>query len=351
MRPLKIVVVSDFKDGKGEPLFYDAPQQLVHGIARLGHFVTRFSDRDIARLHGLGHKVLGVRAMKKQLRVLIETVQPDLVIFGHADLFKPRDFDDLRQLRKGLRLAQLNVDPPYRRAVMERFAERAPSMDVSFFTAASLAPSGDLFDPRHPIHFVPPMVEPAIDTGRAFETTNNRLPRDGSFLGSKCVDRPEQIFQLRQNLPSEFRFDVHGGCVDRPGIIGAAFVNYISETPMSPSLQPDSAQTEPRLYASTRVAQLLGNGVLCFVHRSTDLDEIFEDGIVTYDSIAELAELMERFRRDDGERRRRAERGWNLALERIRADRISKYIVSLSMGHSIDAPWSNSGGYVATVGF
>lgn len=342
MLPLKIVVVADFKDGKGEPLFYDAPQQLVHGIARLGHFVTRFSDRDVARSYGFGHKALGVRAMKTQLRALVQAVQPHLVIFGHADLFSANDFADLRRLRPGLKLAQLNIDPPYRRPVMQRFAERTPSMDISFFTAASLAPSEDLFDRRYPIYFVPPMVDPAIDTGRAFDRPREELPRDGSFLGSKCVDRPEQIAELRQRLPYDFRFEVHGAVVDRPGIMGSEFVEHISATPMSPSLQPDSSALEPRLYASTRVAQLLGNGVLCFVHRSTQLDAIFEDGLVLYGSVGELAELMAQFKMDDKSRRRRAELGWRLARDRIRADRVAEYIVARSMGRMIDPAWPAS---------
>lgn len=343
MKPRKVVVVSDFKDDKGEPLYYDIPQHLNHGFIAAGHFATRFSDRDAARSLGFGHKALGARAMKKRLRRLVSTLRPDLVLFGHADLFSAEDFQDLRRAWSGARLAQINVDSPYRRATMEKFAARTPSMDASFFTAAALGPVVDLFDPRRPIFYTPPPVSAAIETGRAFAVSAVDAPRDVAFLGSVCVDRPAQIETLRARLPASVRFEARGAVNGTPGVVGADFIDFMSETPMSPSLQPDTAVAEAPLYMSTRVAQLLGNGVLGFSHRSTELDALYEDGIRLYDDVPALAEDIARFARDDAARRRLAEIGWRLAHERASASVVCDYIVKTALGEDAAAPWPMAG--------
>ncbi|MCI4662944.1 MAG: glycosyltransferase [Neomegalonema sp.] len=339
MTSRRIIIVNDFKEGAGEPLFYDIAQHLLHGMIRAGHFVTRFSDRDLARAHGLGHKRFGVARAKKQLRALVETLRPDMILFGHADMFDAADFADLRALRPGVRLAQFNVDAPYRRETMAHFAARVPLMDASFFTAGELAPSAELFAPGGRIHFVPPLVDPAIDTGRAFDLPRDRAPRDAAFLGGVCEDRPAQLAALSAGLPTDFRFETHGMASGAARIDGAAYVDFLAQTPISPSLQPDSTQAEPLYYASTRVAQLLGNGVLGFVHHSTRLEALFGEGIQVYRGMEDLAEAMARFARDDDARRRAAQAGWARAFEIADAARACAYILAIAMGEDARPPW------------
>ena len=346
MTPRKVIVVSDFKETKGEPLYYDVAQHLMHGFIQAGHFATRFSDRDVARSLGLGYKMLGVPAMKRRLRDLAKTIRPDLILFGHADLFDERDFAQLRADCAGVRLAQLNVDSPHRLATMRRFAGRTPYMDVSFFTAAELAPAADLFDPAHPIFYTPPATSPALETGRAFELPNDQAPRDVAFLGSVCVDRPAQIAELQRRLPAAARFEVLGAVNGTPGVTGAAFVDFMSQTPMSPSLQPDTGVAEAALYMSTRVPQLMGNGVLAFAHRSTGLDAIFDDGVRLFDDIATLADDIARFVQDDAQRRATAEIGWRLARERVAASVVCQYMLDVSLGESPKATWPSQGSII-----
>lgn len=339
MTPKKIVVINDFKETKGEPMYYDIAQHLTHGFIAAGHFTARFSDRDVARALGFGSKSLGVPAMKKRLRQLIATVKPDMALFGHADLFSAQDFEDLRNTHPGIRLAQINIDSPYRTETMRKFAARTRSVDVSFFTAADLGPSAGMFAPGHPIFFTPPMVCPAIEPGRADHIPRSAAPRDMAFLGSVCVDRPAQIAELTRRLPSSARFEVHGKVNGTPSISGAAFVDYLGQTPMSPSLQPDSSVGEAPLYMSTRVAQLLGNGVVGFAHRSTGLDALYEDGIRLYDAISDLAEDAAALMEDDARRRAIGATGWRLAHERTAASAVCQYMLDITLEAPARPAW------------
>ncbi|MBX2853371.1 MAG: glycosyltransferase [Rhodobacteraceae bacterium] len=333
MKPLKIVFVANFQRRDAAAYFYAPPFILLQGLARAGHFVVPFSDRDQAREATIfARKKLGQSAMVRALEQLLKNVEPDLVLFTHADQFSSGDFLRLRETLPAARFAQINVDSPHRGETMKRFCERAKHMDASFITSADLRHLADLMPDGVKVHFFPEPLDAAILDGRVFDAPREMLARDAAFLGSKCVDRPEQIQRLTSLLPTEMRFEVFGAVNDTPKIVGADYGKYIKQTAMSPALQPEDGSPEHKFYASNRVALQLGHGVLTFVHDSTELDGLYEDGVALFHDIGDVAEQMTRMWHDDAERRRIAERGWRLAHERMSAEKVAGYLVDTCFG-------------------
>ena len=333
MRPLKIVFVANFQRRDAAAYFYAPPFILLQGFARAGHFVVPFSDRDQAREATIfARKKLGQSAMVRSLEQLLKNVEPDLVVFTHADQFSGADFLRLRETLPGARLAQINVDSPHRGETMQRFCARAAFMDVSFITSADLRHVADLMPGEAKVHFFPEPLDAAILNGQVFNSPRESLARDAAFLGSKCVDRPDQVRRLTALLPQELRFEVFGAVNDTPKIVGAEYGKYIKQTAMSPALQPEDGAPEHKFYASNRVALQLGHGVLTFVHASTALDGLYEDGVSLFENIEDVAEQMTRMWRDDAERRRIAERGWRIAHERMSAEKVAGYLVDTCFG-------------------
>lgn len=335
MPPSRILMVSNFQRKTNTETFYRTTFHLQHGLIRAGHMVLAFSDRDTAREASLfGSQKTGKGKMLEKLIGTAVHFRPDLILFGHADLIDAAGFRQIREAAPNAVLAQLNVDPTSRPHVMARFGERAHSMDLSFITSASLGPAADVLPTGHRTHFMPNPVDPACERHRVFDAPKQDLRRDGAFLGSKAVDRPAQLATIASGLPDGFRWEVHGDVIDQNRINGARFYDYLAETAMSPALQPDSTIDEQYLYASNRVAQQLGNGVLTFGHASSRLEEMFEDGMVFYSDADHLVQEMARLFRDDAERRRRAELGWRLAHEKVASQKVGAYVAAVALGET-----------------
>src|SRR3546814_11365225 len=79
------------------------------------------------------------------------------------------------------------------------------------------------------------------------------------------------------------------------------------------------------LYASDRMSQLLGNGLLTFVSRTTGFQDLFaDDQVAFYDGLDELVDKLAFFARHDDARRRNAEAGWRAAHSMFASDPVAK---------------------------
>jgi hypothetical protein len=100
------------------------------------------------------------------------------------------------------------------------------------------------------------------------------------------------------------------------------------------------------LYASDRMSQLLGNGLLTFVSRATGFPDLCGDGeIAFYEDLDEFVDKLDFFARHDDERRRTAEAGWRAAHSLFASHRVAKYILE----RSFDEPLSESYPWLAAI--
>ena len=332
MKPLRILLVANEDRHRRQGRWFNTEHKLRNGFARAGHMALTHSDRDRAReLSWLPGKRFGIRRMNAELIAVARHFEPHIVLFGHADLCGEEDFEALRAAVPGVRLAQFNVDPTFRVRTMTDFAARSHAVDASFITtcdAVALAPHA----PRGgSVHFMPNPVDPSVETARVFDLPAGELAWDGLFLGTGIEKRGEQLAALAAALPPGYRFHYGGRARGEAPMVSTAFLDALTTGAACPLLPLDDTVPSAHLYASDRVAQVTGQGVLAFCHASAGLSALYEDGIVEWDSRAMLAEKMARHGRDDAARRRVAEAGWRLAHERMSATVVAGVMVGTIM--------------------
>ncbi|SRR6056297_1882973 len=333
MSGTRILFVADFDRRSATAHFYGVNFVLYAGLVRAGYHVVAFSDRDTARERSLfGRKKLGRRSMNRALVDTARNVAPHLVLFGHADLTTADTFAALRNAVPGIKLAQYTVDALFRTSTMAAFARRAAHMDRSFITSAGPDALRNIGAPAGTLAYMPYPVDPALTVRNVSEIPRDALDFDGIFLGSGIQTRNRQIDELKRRLSPDFRFFAGGGIAQSARLQGIEFLKTLTCAAMSPSLPLDDTEPVDHLYTSDRITQILGNGILSFCHETAGLDALYEDGIVTYSTIADVAEQMSTLAKDDTTRQHIAKRGYTIATTRTATDRVARYLIDQTLG-------------------
>lgn len=337
----RILLIGDFGRTNFGAHYYNTNFALHAGFIRAGHHVLTFSDRDVAREASVfKRKALGRGRMSQALIETARTYQPHLVLFGHADMTAPETFAAVRKAAPYARLAQFNVDALFRTGTMALFAARAQHVDFSFITSAAPEKLRRLGAPPGSVAYFPNPVDPAIAIRNVSTIARGNLAFDGIFLGTGIERREIQVSELKVGLPASFRLLAAGGVSNTPRLSGPSFLETLASGTMSPNLPLDDTRPVDFLYASDRLAQLLAHGILAFCQKGAQLETVYEDGIVPYSSIADLAAKMAEFAEDDARRRQIAAKGHQIGCGRTSAERVARYMLDLAFG---DGPTEDYG--------
>lgn len=331
----KVLMVGNiFGRDLSEP-FYMVTPKLLHGFVRLGCNVQVFNDREMARgSTPLLRSAAGRTAANRKLVKACGNFKPDLLLLGHCELIRNETLEAIRTGHPDLRIAYRNVDTLSDAPNRARIRQRADAVDAIFLTAADPM-HGVPPDSRARVYFMPNPVDPAIDVGRSFSRSDQHY--DLFFAVGRADERLRFVEAVLQRLPA-LRADLRGA-PGRPAVRGAAFLEALADARMALSIsRPDTVY----LYASDRMSQLLGNGLLTFVARSTGFPDLFgEDEIAFYDGAEELVEKLTFFAQHDDARRRTAEAGWRAAHSMFASQRVAKYILERSFDEPLSEtyPW------------
>ena len=88
-----------------------------------------------------------------------------------------------------------------------------------------------------------------------------------------------------------------------------------------------------KYYSSNRIASLVGNGLLTFVDKKTELDDFFnKNEIIFYNNIDDLADKIKYYKKNERERVRIAKNGKKKYFKMFNEQKITKYIIDKSFG-------------------
>ena len=91
-----------------------------------------------------------------------------------------------------------------------------------------------------------------------------------------------------------------------------------------------------KYYSSDRITQLIGNGLLTFIHKDTHYNNFFsDDEVIFYSNISGLSEKIQRFAKDDNMRRKIAERGKKKYMKYFNSTIVADYIIN----NTFDMPY------------
>ena len=120
-------------------------------------------------------------------------------------------------------------------------------------------------------------------------------------------------FDVRENFINELmdllpnvKFDVYGMEEKQP-IWADQYLKSIANSKMALNL----SQGDPvKYYSSDRISQMVGNGLLTFVDKKTELNDFFSNNeIIFYNSSSDLANKINKYNKDDKSRIKIAKAG------------------------------------------
>ena len=134
------------------------------------------------------------------------------------------------------------------------------------------------------------------------------------------------------NLIKKFKninYDFYGFLNKEP-IWGNDFYKALVNSKMGLNL---SRGLPTKYYSSNRIASLMGNGLLTFIDRKTQLNDIFSrNEIVLYDNINDLSDKINFYKKNTKLRSSIAKKGRNKYFSLFNEKKITKYLIDVSFG-------------------
>ena len=335
-KSLRILHVTNFNERHDGRLFFNTGRRLNNGFIRLGHSVLEFSDRDIIKHYKSIKDYSGAKTLNQKLINTVYNYKPDLLIFGHADLVKDSTLEYLKDNYKSLKIAQWFLDPlnkngPDYEKNKSRILDKINFTDANFITT-----SPDVLDflPKNKLSLFMPNP-----TDSSFEVLNNYQNKHcsmdvffalshgvhrGILKKGKYDERADFVNRLVEKTPN-VKFDLYGINNVQP-IWADSFLKSISNAKMGVNL---SRGKPIKYYSSDRITQLIGNGLLTFIHKDTLYSNFFNDNeIIYYSTLSNLSEKIQKYARDDKRRQKIAENGKKKYMKFFNSTVVADYIIN-----------------------
>ena len=314
-------------------MHYNTGRRLNNGFIRLGHNVLSISDRDVIHENKNITDINGRKRLQKLIIDNSNNFKPDCIVLGHADSVANETLDLLKSKNKYLKICQWFLDPlgdkgPDYLKNNQRILEKSIFMDATFLTSCpSILPKK-----IKNTHFIPNPSDPSFETLKNYQ---NNCENDVFFAMSHGVHRGElkrgkidkrEIFINKLiKMNPDINFDLYGMNNIQP-IWGDNFIKAISKSTMAINL----SRGEPtKYYSSDRIAQLLGNGLLTFIHEKTYFNDFLsKNEIVFYKDIADLSYKLNKYKKDNKEAKRIAKNGRETYIKKFNSTIVCDFILS-----------------------
>ena len=152
----------------------------------------------------------------------------------------------------------------------------------------------------------------------------------GILKKGKYDERADFVNRLVELTPN-VKFDLYG--IDNIQPIWAdSFLKAISNSKMGVNL----SRGDPiKYYSSDRITQLVGNGLLTFIHKNTLFSNFFSnDEIIFYSDISNLSEKIQKYAKDDKLRKKIARRGKIKYMKYFNSTIVAEYIINKTFGYT-----------------
>ena len=336
--PLKLLHITNFNDRFNGRLHYNTGRRLNNGFIRLGHNVLNVSDRDIINKNKNISDFSGKKTLQKTILDSYNNFKADVLILGHADAISLDTLDYIKSKNKNIKICQWFLDPlgkygPDYIKNTNRISDKQSLLDATFLTSDPSVLSNKIEN----CHFIP---NPCDSSFEVLENFNNNCSYDvffamshgvhrGSLKKGKFDDRETFINKLVKKN-KDINFDIYGMNDVQP-IWGDNFLNKISKSSMGLNL---SRGKPIKYYSSDRIAQLIGNGLLTFVDNGTFFkDFLTDDQIVFYDNLNDLSYKLNKYKRDEKDRKRIARNGKKVYLKKFNSTLVADFILSKTFGY------------------
>lgn len=328
---MRILYIGNGHGFDGPIKFYFTPQKLINGMTRIGHHVVSINDRDIARYSNVFRsQKFGIKAMNKHVLEMVKIYRPHLVMLGHCKNLSNETLAEMRRILPDLKITYRNVDPLHSPQNVADIRQRVGHVDSIFITTAG-AELKQFSHPKTIVAFMPNPVDPALESERAYE--NPKADIDFLFLASALRDQHDHRAITARYLVDHadgFKLHIGGAGINEDLVFGAAFYALLGRSKMGLCMNKiDTAY----LYASGRMSQYMGSGMLAFIPEGPKFEDIFGgDSFVSFTSNEELVDKIRYFAAHDDERARMAATGCRKIHDFFHVDKVCQYMIERTFG-------------------
>ena len=240
--------------------------KLNNGLARLGHQVITYSDRDMARLFGMFGKksFFSYSYNNDNFYKFCLNIKPDIIFLGHADTISTATLAKIKDKLPNVKILQWSVDTinptiEIGKCNIDRIKNKLSVVDCTLITTGEKK----LYEPFNPsknrIGFIPNPIDKSIEKGKVFTIENptydlfyasspNAL-RD--FCNQICTTKEVVSYIEKSCLQTKSLF---------PGITalsvnGTEYMELLSQSAMVLNL----SRVNDYWYSSDRMAHALGS--------------------------------------------------------------------------------------------
>tara|TARA_B100001057_G_scaffold487494_1_gene570314 strand:- start:522 stop:2642 length:2121 start_codon:yes stop_codon:yes gene_type:complete len=320
-------------------------KKFTNGFIRNNHDVLEISDRDFIKNN---RNLLNLRSnmnlFQHHLLEVIKNYNPDLFLFGHTNNINLETLDKIRSFNKELIISQWNEDPlmpglEFSDKNITNIKPYVPFVDHNFITTHPSILKDRFKNQKFNFLFIP------VDRNIECYNVYNLNPKNDIFYAmSHGVNRGvlkkgfedkriNFLNKLIKKAPN-INYDFHG-FDDKQPIWGNDFNNALINSKMGLNL---SRGAPTKYYTSNRIASLLGNGLLTFIDKKTQLDDFFinEKEVIFYNNIEDLASKIKFYSKNNRLRKKIAQKGKTKYFKLFDGNKVSKYIIDVSLGKKQD---------------
>tara|TARA_Y100000816_G_scaffold187092_1_gene136000 strand:+ start:251 stop:2356 length:2106 start_codon:yes stop_codon:yes gene_type:complete len=315
-------------------------KKFTNGFIRNGHDVLEISDRDYIRQK---RTLLQINPSDKFQDYLIQTFKnynPDLIFFGHTQNITRETLSEIKNLNNNVILSQWNEDPimkslSYSKKNIENISNYSDIVDHNFITTDPSILKKEIKNIKN-LHFFFVPVDKNIE---CFNVSKKNPTKDLFYAMSHGVNRAtlkkgkndsrihflNKLIKKLDNIDCDFY-----GFQNKEPIWGNEFYQALNNSKMGLNL---SRGLPTKYYTSNRIASLMGNGLLTFIDKKTQLDDMFsKNEVIMYNNVNDLIDKIYFYKKNDKLRRKIGSAGRIKYFKLFSELKISNYIINKSLG-------------------
>ncbi len=313
------------------------PIKISYGLIKNGYEVINYADRDLCRMFGFGHmNWLGRKKLNNHLVNFAKVVNPDAILIGHADTITNDSLFAIKEMFPHAPIMQWNCDPIYEgcNRNIKAITKRLEVVDSTVISTADKSQLEAFRFEGKPIGHMPNMVDKAIETGTTFAQEN--LDYDVFYAATT----PKREFCGKQTIVEEIidnSFDkipdikwLLAGLKEKPTLNGFEYLNAFRQSAMGLSL---SRRNDVYLYASDRLAHIMGNGQMALIDKRGGFEDILGKETAGYYSTPdEFYDQIKFFKQNPQARMKVAKNGYDAYYREFNNELVTKYMADILFG-------------------
>ncbi len=332
---IKILHIANFNELSDGRLFYSFSNKLNNGFLKNNYIVQTISDRTFLKYNkSIFNLHSNYKNFNKKILDTIKNFAPNIVIFGHVYNIDDRIFEYCKN--NNIKTANWFID-----SISNEFLNGKKRQDflnlVNKVDKCFLTSSPELFKKNKiykKLRFIPNPIDSSIDHFRNYET--NDLEYDLFFAIShgqnrvilkkgKIDERENDFIHLIKKL-NKYKIASFGLKNVEP-IWGSNYFYHLSKSKIALNISRGKYQN---LYSSDRISSLIGNGLLVFLEKKTNLQKMFKDKkeVIFFKNRDELIKKIIFYLKNDKQRKKVAKKGCQKYHKKFSNTNVAKYILN-----------------------